>query len=682
MTSETTPIRRQYLDIKKQYPDAILFFRLGDFYETFDEDAEITARELDIVLTSRNVSKNQRIPMAGIPFHAADNYLGKLIDKGYHVAICEQVGEQPEKGLVPRKVVRVVTPGTITDEALLTGPKNNYLASIIRDGDKFGLAFADITTAEFKVTQVNQENGQRILRDELNRLNPAEILTEDNNNAVRELPSPTTPIAAWKFEIRNCEEVLKKHFHVATLDGFGLRDKPLAIRAAGAILHYLQDTNASAVKMIDSISTYAIGDFMLLDQATYRNLEITQTLRDGKVRGSLLSILDQTVTGMGARLIHQWLSQPLLKKEKIEKRYDLINFFLKEGFLRAELRTLLKPLTDLERQTNRVASGSAMPRDLVSIRSTLERIPNIKKLLNTKNEPELQKLMHSLHDCAAELSFLQSALAEDPPATLQNNGIIRAGYASELDQLVQSSQHARDWIQNLESRERSRTKIKNLKVGYNKVFGYYIEITRSNTAAAPEDYIRKQTLVNAERYITPELKEYESLVLNAEEQIHEVEVRIFKQVVNQLAESKKVLLDTARNLAVLDVISALAETAANNNYVRPEIVEDRTLEINDARHPVVEHYLSEKRFVPNDIILEQDEVIRIITGPNMSGKSTFLRQVALIVLMAQMGSFIPASSARIGLVDRIFTRIGAQDEIPRRSVNLYGGNGRGGQYPQ
>jgi DNA mismatch repair protein MutS len=663
MTSETTPIRKQYLDIKKQYPDAIVFFRLGDFYETFDEDAKITSKELDIVLTSRNVSKKQRVPMAGIPYHAVDNYLGKLIDKGYHVAICEQMGDPPAKGLVNRKVVRVITPGTIIESELLQGSQNNYLASIVSDEKGFGLAYADITTGEFRTTQIQSEKGNLVAFNELNRLNPAELLTDGQIQINGTLKTHHTKLPAWKFDLRNSEEILKKHFRVATMDGFGLRLKPLAIRAAGAILQYLQDTQISASKMLNTISLYSILDFMVLDQSTYRNLEITETLRGGKRKGSLLSIIDQTLTPMGARLLQQWLTHPLLDKERIEERYDAADFFIKQGLLRHELREKLNSISDLERLTNRILSGNAIPRDLVSVRETIREIPKIHELFAAKEDSGPRNQLLTLHECREELKLLQTSLTDNPPATLQTNGVIRQGYSSELDQLIESSQHARDWIANLEGLERERTGIKTLKVGFNKVFGYYIEITRSQSGAAPDEYIRKQTLVNAERYITPELKEYESLVLNAEEQIHEVEVRIFKQIVAELAKSANRLLESARSLAELDVFSSLAETAARNNYIRPKITEDTILEIVDARHPVVEHSLTEKRFVPNDLIFEEGEIIRIITGPNMSGKSTFLRQAALIVLMAQIGSFIPASQAKIGLVDKIFTRIGAQDEI-------------------
>jgi DNA mismatch repair protein MutS len=660
---DVTPIRRQYLDIKRQYPDTILFFRLGDFYETFDQDAEIAARELDIVLTARNVAKGVRVPMAGIPYHAVENYLARLIERGYHVAICDQVGEQPVKGLVPRRVVRVITPGTIIEPGLLPGDANNYLVGIVPQGDRAGVAYVDITTGEFAATELRGDDLLAILRAELIRLHPAEVLYPDTFESSEDgLPGHLTAWDSWHFEAGRCQDTLQQHFTVATLDGFGLRGMSLAQRAAGAILQYLQQTQPSALKLLASLSTYNTGEFMVLDAATRRNLELTETLRGGTVQGALLGVLDQTITPMGKRLISQWVSKPLLDVTTIKTRQDRVEYFFKDGLLRAELRNALKPLNDLERLTNRIAGETAHPRDLVGLRNTLRRLPALHEMLQpafaTPGGP-----LHGFEVCVEELSLLEQAIAEEPPATLHNIGIIKPGYSVELDNVVERSRHARQWIANLESVERKRTGIKTLKVGYNKVFGYYIEITRANASIAPEDYIRKQTLVNAERYITPEMKEYETLVLNAEEHIRDIENRLFQEVCERLSISATRLLATARTLAEIDVLAALAEMAVSNAYVRPEVVAEDILEIHDGRHPVVERTLSGTRFVPNDIIFGESERIRIITGPNMSGKSTVLRQVALIVLMAQMGSFIPASSARIGLVDRIFTRIGAQDEI-------------------
>lgn len=661
---DVTPVRQQYLEIKRQYPDAILFFRLGDFYETFDEDAEIVARELDIVLTSRPVGKNQRVPLAGIPYHAVENYLARLIEKGYRVAICEQIGDQPVKGIFPRKVVRVVTPGTVVEPSLLPGDSNNYLAAVILDdssaGMRAGLAYADITTGEFAATELEAGADLQAVRAELVRLHPAEILHPDTLILPNGIPGHLTPWPAWRFEPGRCRQVLLDHFQAAALDGFGLADKPLALRAAGAILQYLKETEPASLALLTGLRVYTLGEFMTLDAATRRNLELTETLR-GDTRHSLLGVLDQTVTPMGKRLLRQWVSQPLLDIQRIRARQDGVQFFFDRAMLRAELRAALKPLGDLERLTNRLLSGHAQPRDLVALRETLARLPLVEAIL--RKYPQEQPVLPSIATCQEEFDLLQRAIADEPPQTLQNIGVIRPGYSAELDGVVQASQHARDWINNLEAIERARTGIKTLKVGYNKVFGYYIEVSAAQAANVPPDYIRKQTLVNAERFITPEMKEYEALVLNAEERIRELEQKLFKEVCATLAKSAPRLLATARALAELDVLAALAEVAAVEGYVRPEVVEDGTLDIRDGRHPVVEQTLQGERFVPNDIVFEQGEIVRLITGPNMSGKSTYLRQTALIVLMAQMGSFVPAASARLGLVDRIFTRIGAQDEI-------------------
>ncbi|MBK6645348.1 MAG: DNA mismatch repair protein MutS [Anaerolineales bacterium] len=657
---DITPVRRQYLDEKKKHPDAILFFRLGDFYETFDEDAEITARELDIVLTSRPVGGGVRVPLAGIPYHAVDNYLARLIEKGYHVAICDQIGEVPAKGLVERKVVRVVTPGTVTEPGLLPGDANNYLASVILDssgsssGTAASVSYTDVTTGEFAVTELPLE----ALRAELTRLHPAEILFPDNQKLPDGIIGHTTPLPAWKFEPGKCNETLLTQFNAASLDGFGLKANSLSVRAAGAIIQYLKETQPNALNLLNSLRSYSLNEFMTLDASTRRNLELDETLR-GERKGSLLGTLDATITPMGKRMIHQWVSQPLLNVERIIKRQNGVEYFVQNGMARAELREALKPIADLERLINRVIAGQAQPRDLAAMRGTLGELPKIKEVIGEqKAEGGRQWSV-----CAEQLSLLQNALDDDPPATLQNTGVIRPGYSAELDGVMDASKHAREWIANLESVEREKTGIKTLKVGYNKVFGYYIEISRGAADKAPEHYIRKQTLVNAERFITPEMKEYETLVLNAEERIKEIETRLFKEVCAELAKAANKILSTARAIAELDVLSALGEVSALNGYTKPQVHAGSELEIHEGRHPVVEQLLKSDRYIPNDVIFEKGEVIRVITGPNMSGKSTFLRQAALIVLMAQMGSFVPAASARIGLVDRIFTRIGAQDEI-------------------
>ena len=673
-----TPIRKQYLQIKRQYPDAILFFRLGDFYETFDRDAEIAARELEIVLTSRNVAKNERVPMAGIPFHAAESYIAKLIERGFHVAICEQVGDQPVRGLFSREVVRVVTPGTVVEPGLLRGHANNYLAAVTLDGERAGLAYTDITTGEFFATQIFSGDIQAAIRNELTRLNAAEtLLPARASESLTGLPGHLTTLPDHRFEPGRGEQELLAQFEVVSLAGFGVQGKTLAIAAAAAILTYLKEAQPAALKLLTDLRAYSQDDFMNLDAATRRNLELTETLRSGEVKGSLLGVLDRTVTPMGARVLRQWVNQPLLDRERILARQKGVAYFLENGLLRAELRAALKPLADLERVTNRVLSRTANPRELAAMRDTLRALPRIVSLLEDgrpqgppqqagdKRPLGLPLLAgdKTLDPCASVLDLLENAISDDPPALLNKPGAIRPGYSAELDGVVAASKDARDWIAGLEAVERKRTGIKSLKVSFNKIFGYYIEITKANARDVPADYIRKQTLVNAERYITPEMKEYETLVLHAEERILEIEKRLFSELLEQIGAHSAKLLSTARGLARLDVLATLAEVAAREGYVQPDLVEEDVLEIGSGRHPVVEHFLQGERFVPNDVVFEGDERIRVITGPNMSGKSTILRQTALVCLMAQMGSFVPAESARIGLVDRIFTRIGAQDEL-------------------
>jgi DNA mismatch repair protein MutS len=651
-----TPVRKQYLEIKRQYQDAILFFRLGDFYETFDEDAEIAARELDIVLTSRNVAKGTRIPMAGVPHHAAESYLARLIEKGYHVAICEQVGDGPVQGLFPREVIRVVTPGTVLEAGLLPSDANNYLAAVVMDGKQAGIAYADVSTGEFAATQIESSELVSAVKQEISRLNPAEVIFPETHSL--DLRVHATPREDWHFELGSAEQRLKSQLAVASLDGFGLSDMPLATMAAGGILDYLAETQRSALPLLTSILSYSTADFMVLDAATRQNLELTETLRTGEVRGSLLGVLDATVTPMGRRTIRQWISEPRLKLEEIEIRHDRVEALVGDGMQRAQVRKSLGGLPDIERVSNRAVAGLAIPRDLVALRAALLEIPGI---LETLEALELGDLTAQIDPCPDVLSELVAGLMEDPPATLGQIGVIRPGYSTELDALVEASREAREWIANLESVERARTGIGSLKVGYNKIFGYYIEVTKANSAQVPEEYLRKQTLVNAERYITPEMKEYEARVLSAEEQIRSLESRVFYSICGIVGEHAARLLRTARAVGHLDVVAGLAEVAVKNSYVRPELDEGLVLEIREGRHPVVEQF--GVRFVPNDAVLEEGERIRVITGPNMSGKSTYLRQVALIVLMAQMGSFVPARSASIGLTDRIFTRIGAQDEI-------------------
>jgi len=661
VAQDITPLRQQYLDIKKQYPDAILFFRLGDFYETFDDDARRASEALDIVLTSRPVAKGVRVPMAGIPFHAADNYLGRLIEKGYRVAIAEQVGDQPDKGLFPREVVRVVTPGTVVEPGLLSAGENNYLAAVCLQENRAGIAYLDITTGEFTGTQLELEEGLNAVRTELTRINPAETLRSEVQELPNGFPGTLTAVPGWYFEPGRAEELLKGVFGVGSLDGFGLKSMPLTTRAAGALLKYLQETNQDALSSLKSFGTYSLGDFMVLDAETRRNLELTETLRDGKSEGSLLWVLDQTKTPMGKRMLRQWVNKPLLNPTAISTRLDMVETFYRDGVLRNELTHLLHEFHDLERLVNRACTNSIRPPELVSLREDLNLLPKLRALL--PQVPALAEVLAGLHEHQDIQNLLEEEIADEPPATLANIGIIKPGFSDELDAIVSSSKHAREWIGSLEAEERKRTGIKTLRVGFNKVFGYYIEISRGSAENAPAEYLRKQTLVNAERFITPELKEYESLVLNAEAQIHEVELRVFRSVCQRVASSAAPLLETARALAQLDCVLSLASAAALNNYVRPVVRAEKGLKIYGGRHPVVERLRTGERFIANDAVFEDGEIVRVITGPNMSGKSTFLRQVVLIVLMAQLGSFVPAESAEIGLVDRIFTRIGAQDAI-------------------
>lgn len=658
---DVTPIRKQYLRLKAQHPDAILFFRLGDFYETFDADAEIAARELDLVLTSRPVAKGVRVPMAGVPHHAVENYIARLIEKGYRVAIAEQVGEATGKGLVEREVVRVVTPGTVVEPALLDARRPNYLAALVVGEDRAGLAYAEITTGEFATTQLAREEVPR----ELACLQPRECLFPDAREwksagsagpPLPELNFPGihfTPYPAYRFETGTARQSLLDHFGVTTLEGFGCEGKPLAIRAAGAILQYLQETQKGALAQLTTLRTYSTDRFLVMDPTARRNLELTESLRERKVQGSLLGVLDRTLTPMGGRLLRARIAQPLVDREAIERRLDDVERFVQDGILRARVREALKDMPDLERLVNRVVGGVANPRDLTGIRRALEaggRLP----------VDALPK--ERVDACWETADLIARAIVDDPPASLSAGGVIRPGFSEELDGLLRSVREAKEWLASLERREQERTGIKNLKVGYNKVFGYYIEVTKSNLSAVPPDYIRKQTLVNSERFITPELKEMETLILNAEERQVEVETRLFREVCGRIAARAPALLETARAVARLDVSAALAEVAVRNRYTRPELTEENVLEIVGGRHPIVEQTLSEP-FVPNDLHLDEETRILIITGPNMAGKSVYIRQNALIVLMAQMGSFVPAEGARIGIADRIFTRIGAQDEV-------------------
>jgi len=663
--SGPTPARRQYLQIKARYPEAIVLFRLGDFYETFEEDAKIVADECDIVLTSRPIGRGKRVPLAGVPYHAVDSYIATLINAGHKVAIVDQVGSEPVNGVVPREVTRVVTPGTIVEPALLEEKRNNYLGAVCVDGERAGIAYVDITTGEFATTEMQSREIWRSVHEELERLQLAELLVPEAQQEYLDVQIQVTPYEAWHFDVENARRVLHEQFGVASLEGFGCEGKPLAVGAAGALIYYLQETQRAALNQLDALATYSISEYMTLDPATRRNLELTQTIREGKSRGSLLGILDATATAMGGRTLRQWINQPLLDLDRLNGRLDVVETFQQATALRTQVRDLLKGLADLERLVGRVVQRIAGPRDLVGIRNTLEAVPALRLALVPQGAPlpPLGDLMTELAPCSETAELIADAIVDDAPGTIASGGAIRAGFSEEMDELIRSVTKAKAWIANLEREARRETGIKSLKVGFNKVFGYYIEVTKANLNAVPESYIRKQTLVNSERYITPELKEYEALILNAEERMQEIETRLFREVCDRIAAAAPALLRTARALARLDVVCALAEVAVHGRYVRPRLTDDGDLDIVAGRHPVVERTMRQEPFAPNDTHFSEDERLLIITGPNMSGKSTYIRQVALITLMAQIGSFVPADEASIGLVDRIFTRIGAQDEI-------------------
>ncbi|MCS7056571.1 MAG: DNA mismatch repair protein MutS [Thermoflexales bacterium] len=676
--ADATPIRRQYLELKRKYADCILFFRLGDFYETFDADAELVARELDVVLTSRPVAKDVRIPMAGVPHHAAESYIARLIARGYRVAIADQIGSEAVNGLVPREVRRVITPGTVVEPGMLDANQPNYLAAVTgatTDGDRrkeqtpIGLAYCDITTGEFCAAQLES---QVELERELARIQPRELLmpegaehkTQDGREGA---PRPITPLPGYCFELGSARQTLLDHFKVSTLQGFGLEDKPHALRAAGAIIAYLRETQPAALNQLRELRTYSAAQFMGLDAVTRRNLELLEPLRPssggGKIAPTLLGVLDKTLTPMGARLLRAWVAQPLLDRAAIEERLARVDALFGDALLRAKLRDALKHMPDMERLTTRVLSGIATPRDLLNLKAACARVVEIANWRSEIVGAHAQFLISALRPFMAGLCAvveLIGAAIKDAP---DDDGFIKPGFSAELDGVHLAARDAKTWVANLERVERERTGIKSLKVGYNKVFGYYIEVTHAYRDAVPSDYIRKQTLTNAERYITPQLKEYETLILNADERIAEIERRLLIEINQAIAAHGGALLEAAQAIARLDVAAALAEAAARNNYCRPRFNDEGRIAIKDGRHPVIEQLLRETPFTPNDAYLDSDARILVITGPNMSGKSSYMRQVALIVLMAQIGSYVPAREADLCIVDRIFTRIGAQDEL-------------------
>jgi DNA mismatch repair protein MutS len=662
MKDNPTPIRQQYLKIKQQYPHAILFFRLGDFYETFDEDAKITARELEIVLTSRSMGKNYKIPMAGIPYHAVDDYLAKLIKRGYKVAICEQMTKPGEtKGIVERDVVRLVTPGTVVEPGLLEGKANNYLAAVVTDGETAGIAYVDITTSEFNATQLPLHR----LGVELERLQPAEIVTPPEYQLPDISIKPSlSHIENYWFELETARKTLLDHFEAATLDGYGCSGLPIAIRAAGAVLYYLKQTQKGVLHQITHLSTYTAASFMALDATTQANLELFRSAVSGNTVGSLLSVIDFTKTSMGGRMLKRWLGQPLLDLKELTVRQDSVGWFLRDNITRRQIIDKLADIADLERLTNRIRGNIALPLELISLKHSLEVIPELLKIFESIDYAPVDWLKVRLRPQPELIALIAQSIEECPTSSLGEGGVIRQGFSEEMDKLRLASTSARRYLANLEKQEREKTGIKSLKVGYNRVFGYYIEISQANLPQVPDSYIRKQTLVNGERFFTPELKEYESVILNAKDRVYELENEIFRRICQQAAAYGESLIALANTLAEIDVFSSLAEAASRNNYTRPELNDGNEIIIRQGRHPVVEVNLRQGEFIPNDIELSNDSSqLIILTGPNMAGKSTYLKQIAVIVLMAQTGSFVPAEKAVIGLVARIFTRIGAREDL-------------------
>lgn len=669
--AKVTPMMRQYLEVKSRYPDAILFFRLGDFYEMFMDDAVTASRVLNITLTARNKGADEEIPLCGIPFHSAQPYIAKLVENGHNVAICEQV-EDPKtvKGLVKRDVVQVITPGLVVDTDTLQPNENNFLVAVVRSGDdRFGLARLDITTGEFRVTQVH---AIETVRSEIASLDPTEVLLaddEEGDSLIALLPQVLASrvvnrVPAWSCEEKNASEQLLETFNCSGLDAFGCKGLPAAIRAAGAALHYLLEAQKGIVPHLQPPVTYHVSDYMVLDDATRRNLELTATLYDRSRKGSLLSILDRTVTAMGGRALRQWINQPLVDVSRIRHRQQSIAELVEEPLLREDLRTLLDSVYDLERLNGKIAMANANGKDLVALKISLQQLPQLLAHLQTLQSDLSVQLGQLIDPMPEAVDLIARAIVDDPPFILREGGVIREGYHSELDEFRTIRREGKGWIARLETEQRQKTGISSLKVRYNKVFGYYIEVTRSHLDKVPEEYQRKQTLANAERYIIPELKEYEEKVLGAEDRMAELEYELFQEVRQQLALQGERLQQTASALAQLDVLCGLADVAHERRFIVPEVDESDALIINDGRHPVVEAMTLDERFVPNDVELDlQQNQILIITGPNMAGKSTYMRQVALIVLMAQIGSLVPAASARIGVVDRIFTRVGASDNL-------------------
>ena len=668
--AELTPMMRQYMETKKEYPDCILFYRLGDFYEMFFDDALTASKELEITLTGKNCGLEERAPMCGVPYHAVDGYLNRLVSKGYKVAICEQM-EDPAtaKGLVKRDVVRIVTPGTNLDTQALDESRNQYIMCVVYIADRYGLSVADVTTGDYFVSEIDDSEK---LFDEIYRYMPSELICNeafymsgmDLDLLKEKLGITIYTLDAWYFDDEICARTLKDHFHVGALEGLGLADYDCGVIAAGALLKYLLETQKQDLSHITGLTVYASGKYMLLDSSTRRNLELCETLREKQKRGSLLWVLDKTKTAMGARTLRKYIEQPLIRKKDIEERLDAVAELKDQAISREEIREYLSSVYDLERLMCKITYQSANPRDLIAFERSLSMLPHIRCILQDMSSTLLKELYQELDPLEDLCALIQKAIVDDPPIAMKEGGIIKDGYHEEVDRLRTAKSKGKEWLARLEEQEREKTGIKNLRIRYNKVFGYYLEVTNSFKNLVPDYYTRKQTLANAERYIIPELKELEDTILGAEDKLYALEYELYSEVRDAIAAEVLRIQKTAKAIAQIDAFASLALTAERNQYVRPKINEKGTIDIRDGRHPVVEKMIPSEMFIANDTYLDDKKNrISVITGPNMAGKSTYMRQTALIVLMAQIGSFVPASSANIGLVDRIFTRVGASDDL-------------------
>ncbi|MDD4956076.1 MAG: DNA mismatch repair protein MutS [Candidatus Omnitrophica bacterium] len=668
MESDLTPMMRQYLDIKEKNRDAILFFRLGDFYEMFFDDAVEASRILHITLTSRGTGKTGKIPMCGIPHHAASNYIARLIHNGRKVAICEQVEEPgPGKKLVERAITRIITPGTFIADEILDGAVNNYILAICARDGRFGLAYADLSTGEFKATEIPDKES---VFPEMYKISPSELLMQESFISTRDFKDITSVntgsvsiVDDWMFDHELSAKELKRQFSVNNLEGFGLTGQTPAVNAAGALLKYLKNTQKIELNNIDRITVYNVSEYMVLDRNSQRHLELIQNQDDLSTKGTLYDVLDMTTTPMGKRKLKKWVLNPMLDYNKINERLDAVGFFFSNADIRKKVRTLLSEVYDIERLSNKVSMASANARDLLALASSLESVEKLKHVLNGELPSLMDKAVSGMDDFSGVTRMIRESIVDNPPVTIKEGGIIKKGHDAELDELLDIVSGGKDWITGLQKKEIERTGISSLKVGYNRVFGYYIEVTKANLKDVPDDYMRKQTLVNAERFITEELKEHESRIVGAADRSKNMEYSIFCGIRDEIGRKIDKLKELSEIVAGIDVISDLAEVAVVNGYNRPVVSPSSGLEIRQGRHPVLEKILKDKEFVPNDVRMDDDNRIFIITGSNMAGKSTFIRQVALITIMAQMGSFVPADEARIGLVDRVFTRVGASDRL-------------------